>query len=265
MQQIECATCTTKNVQGAAFCSACGAALGTGAPSGWALATAGIDEPAPTVAGTGPLRREELASWWARFGGSLLDSLILMVIVVVIVGGVAFVGALIDPEGISIAINSDSDGASSTGWVVLLVSLFFAVYIGWEVWWLRSANHMARPGQALAGFRVVRASDLTRLTAGRAFGRFGGKLLYGIPNIGTLLTLASAFTIGLGRERQGVHDMIAGTVCVRRTALAQRGIGPDAAGPSGAGVPVATTPFGAMSDSPLPPPPTSSSSNGPFS
>jgi hypothetical protein len=129
---------------------------------------------------------------------------------------------------------------------------------------------MARPGQSAAGFRVVRAQDLTPLTTSRSFGRFGGKLLYSIPTLGSGLTFITAFTIGLTEKKQAIHDMVGGTVCVRKSALARRGIGPDTAAALHGGSSVQSPasfvhpPLHPPPNSPLPPPP-GTPQHGPFS
>jgi hypothetical protein len=186
----------------------------------------------------------------------MLDSFIFFAALALVLGAFLLLAYLVDPTGFEdmFAWFEDDSYPAGSEPGALLIGLFAAIiigmYVGWEVWWLRNPKRMARPGQSIAGFRVVRAQDLTPLTTGRAFGRMGGKLLYNIPNLGWLVSVASAFTIGLSDRKQAVHDMIGGTVCMQKSALARRGIGPDVVGLLGS-LPTMPPPVHA----PLPPPP----------
>lgn len=244
MTEQQCGRCRTTNPSGAAFCHGCGAALASAdaaaraeaAPSGWALATAGMAQAPEQVAGHGPLRRDELAGWWQRLGASLLDGIFVMLLLAVAAGLLTLLAWLVDREAVERTfdwfadeLSDDAYGASNAWWWLAVAGpLLVLGYLLWEVLWIRSAKHMARPGQWIAGFRVVRAEGIERLSTARAVGRMAAKWLYNVPRAGTLVTIASAFTIGLTKRRQGIHDMISGTVCIRRDALARRGIGPDA-------------------------------------
>lgn len=246
MTEQQCSRCRTANLPHAAFCNGCGAALAPAqaaerpdaAPSGWALATAGMQHAPDPGVGSGALRREELASWWARLGASIVDGILVLLVVGLGAAAVGLVGYLVDPEGVERLfgwLDGESFGGgavpSSDGglvWLLLVGVVILVAYAVWEVAWIRSARFMGRPGQLVAGFRVVRADGLERLSLGRAIGRAASKLMYNVPNVGFLATIASAFTIGLTERKQALHDMIGGTVCVRKDALARRGIGPDA-------------------------------------
>lgn len=249
VEQVECGSCRASNPASAAFCGACGAALQPAAgrsqesPSGWALATAGIDQPAPPATADA-LRTDEYASWGARLGGYLLDGFILSLVVAAVVAGMALLAWALSPDAFDELINSlelVGDGEdpfadppdSLVAWFLAGFAAILVVGFLWEVLWVRSRG-MGRPGQRIAGFRVVRASDLTRVGSSRAIGRAAAKLLYGIPNLGWLPVIGSAFTIGLSARRQGLHDMISGTACVKTSALELRGKGPDRLGTSGA-------------------------------
>ncbi len=235
-------------------------------PSGWALATAGMAHAPPVFSGDprrAPLDTSELASWWARLGGYLLDGLLfgLVAVVVWVVTGV--VAWMVDPGGIesmfdSLVVEEASSAAAAwdpaIGWMIAFVLTTFVTYVLWEVLWLRS-SHMARPGQSIAGFRVVSAEGLERIGTGRAIGRCAAKLIYQVPYAGGLGIFATAFTIGLSNRKQALHDMMGGTVCVRKSALARRGIGPDAS-PQGTSPPPPPPPGT--------PPPRPASTGGPF-
>lgn len=283
--EITCPKCRYVNAGEAAFCSRCGTALAgageaTAPPSGWDLATAGMAQAPPLDGRTGALRKEEYAGWWARLGASILDGIFVGLVVVVIVGALAgityaanpgFVEDFFDemtsettsepdpfdPYGTS---NYEED-LSDTGLIVIFGFLIGAAVlsVAWETLWMRS-RFMAKPGQAIAGFRVVTAVDPRQLSTGRAIGRACAKLLYNVPNLGSLAYIASAFTIGLTEKKQAIHDLISGTACVRTSALERRGIR-TATGPApayAAHAPASTTPtvFGSPTPPAPPTPPT---------
>jgi uncharacterized RDD family membrane protein YckC len=233
-------------------------------PSGWALATADMHVPAPAVQGPGPVRRAEYASWWARLGGYLLDGLLAMLFVGALLAVLAVLAFVVDPDGLEELTTWFTDGmygdpsGNALGWLLAGVAVVLVAYVWWEVYWIRAPRFMARPGQLVAGFRVVRIDTLAPVGTGRAFGRMLGKLGLGAV-LGWLYDIVCAFTIGLGSRRQALHDLVAGTVCVRRSALASRGIGPDAV--QGAGGSPPTLPRSQPAAPPVPgtlPPPSGS-------
>jgi uncharacterized RDD family membrane protein YckC len=282
--EITCPKCRYVNAGDAAFCSRCGTALAasgeaTAPPSGWDLATAGMAQATPTDGRTGALRKEEFAGWWARLGASILDNLILGLLLVLVFGAVAGITYAVSPGTIDdviddFATEAESDpldpygtGAYEDDLGDAGIALVFGALIGaaivsiaWETLWLRS-RYMAKPGQAVAGFRVVSAVDPKQLSTGRAFGRACSKLLYNVPQLGGLASIATAFTIGLTEKKQALHDMIAGTACVRTSALERRGIR-TANGP--ATVPTAFAPAVAPAPATPPTPPSPPDSSGPF-
>lgn len=255
MEEVACQQCRMMNPASASFCTRCGAAIATGAvpgvpaagsASGWELATAGMAVPPPPMDPLGKLRTEECAGWWQRFGASLLDALIfglVIVLVAVVVAGVAWVASPDIFDDVDAWAESDDEFAAEGPfssdssdddvffWTVVAMLVLGAMAVTWETMWTKSSQ-MAKPGQALAGFRVVQVDGMRRLTMGRSLGRAFAKMLYNIPNFGSLLYLASAFTIGLTGRKQGLHDMMSGTACVRTNALERRGIGPGAHTPA---------------------------------
>lgn len=240
-----CTACGAESRADQSFCGRCGAPLVTAdagaatasTATGWDLAAAGMSVPAPAGAGGpgSPLDREETASWGARLGGWLLDGVFQVVIIALLwVLAWFLAGETLRAEieqGFEDMEYERDTAAVMTTWIVLAV-MFLASWLftlAWEIGWVRG-RAMAKPGQRIAGFRVVTADDLERVSFWRALGRTAAKQLYSFWYLGTLFTIAAAFTIGLTRRRQGLHDLMAGTACVRTDALRARGIGPDAAG-----------------------------------
>lgn len=190
--------------------------------------------PPPLFDPRGQVTKDEVASWGARFGASILNNVILMVMLGLAVGAMIGLFSALDPEGARDtaewfdAESYESSPDPSGGWIAAIVAVPLLLLGWWEIWLVRSPRLLARPGHLVAGFRIVSAADAQPLTFGRATGRMLGKLPYYIPQLGFLVYVASAVTIGTSERRQALHDMIAGTACVRRDALARRGVGPDA-------------------------------------
>ncbi|MCW2949009.1 MAG: domain containing protein [Thermoleophilia bacterium] len=273
MTQTNCPACGAANDAQARFCAQCGTALPiraveqgepSAAPTGWDLATAAMASPADDRGRGRVFKNEEYANWGQRFGGSLLDNVLIALASCAVLGMAALIWLGVDSEGLHSAIDSARDSrndqeADSEVVIALVSFIVFAVVsnIAWDVLWVRSRG-MGKPGQRIAGFRVANA-DGSRVTTGRAFGRMAARLVYNVPYIGFFLCIATAVTIGASQRRQALHDMLAGTVCVKTSALTARALGPKAA--HGALPVVQAIPMDSPSTAPsLPQPP----SSGPF-
>ena len=97
-------------------------------------------------------------------------------------------------------------GAENTAWnqvilfIILIISIFY--YVGM---WSRSSGQTF--GKLLLGIQVV-SKDGERLTFGKAFLRYLGYLLSGIPaSLGFIW-------VEFDKERRGWHDMLAGTYVI---------------------------------------------------
>lgn len=200
-----------------------------------------------------PLQRHELASWGVRLCAFVVDSILSLVfasvpVIVIFALGYGFGLEVANFRAILNFLEIDGSYSSyanysedrMVAWLALLGTVGFICVIFWEIWWLSNPRYGAKPGQSLCGFRVVRASDTTMLTQARAWGRLWGKAIYGLTYV---LYVVSAITIFSSSKKQALHDIIAGTVCVKKEALAQRGVGPDALRSQGQTPPPSSGPF----------------------
>jgi uncharacterized RDD family membrane protein YckC len=177
--------------------------------------------------GIGPIPQDGLvlgngyAGWWQRLGASLIDGLI--------VGGV---GTVVGGVMIGVEIAADWDrwqrvertrtgvtgysGIPTSFWFVygafLLVALIGVLL--YEVLCNAGAKQ-GTPGKRAVGVLITSSSG-QRLSKAHALGRWAAKLIYGIPYLNYLLYGVSAITIGVTEKKQGLHDMMAGTVVVRK-------------------------------------------------
>jgi uncharacterized RDD family membrane protein YckC len=153
-----------------------------------------ILSPSPQLALPLPAQppQTDYATFGARFGASLIDTLILMV--VQWGGMILFFGMMRK--------NPSADDASM---IILAVS----VGIPWLYFALsESSARMATPGKRAVGLRVT---DLEgrRISLGRATGRWLGKIPSGLLlGLGYLAALSSP-------KRQAWHDSIAGTIVLK--------------------------------------------------
>lgn len=273
---VRCNKCGNENSESASFCSACGAAVTSTAPetpgttgaSGWGPVAASMPKQhgqTPHSGANHPLlvpglmpngrdprtdtifAREEIAGWGARFGAFIINQILIAVfgIALFVVGYI--VAYTLDPDLPDAASNDTLTDEQSIifGALIIVGTLVFLVgLLLWEILWLRSSA-MAKPGQLLAGFRVVNIEG-QRISSGQAWGRVGGKLIESVGNqFCSAMLIADAFTIGMTERRQSVHDMVCGTLCIKKDALERRaaeaasGINHASAGPhvGGPGMP----------------------------
>jgi uncharacterized RDD family membrane protein YckC len=126
-----------------------------------------------------------LASFWRRFAAYLIDWL-----VVAVVGGVLYVLG-IQPSLLRL--------------IQLLFNLAYFAYF-WS-------QHGQTPGMMALGIRVIQY-DGDKLGFGRTLLRWTVLFLLGVT---LLIPLISVFMVAFGQRKQGLHDLAAGSVVVRRS------------------------------------------------
>jgi len=131
--------------------------------------------------------------FWRRYGAYLIDGVIIYV-------GYALVG------GVFMAI---FESVGEYGGILFFV-MYALVMIGTWLYFIlfESSNMQATPGKMALGMKVT---DLhgKRLSFGRATGRFFAKIVSGIT------LYIGYFMIGWTEKKQGLHDIIAGTLVVK--------------------------------------------------
>lgn len=147
------------------------------------------------------------AGFWVRLVAYVVDSILLSV------GYVLLVMVLMVPMGL-VGAGSSGNPSSAAGTGMLLVlgcaSYVLPVMMFWAYFALmESSRHQGTLGKMVMGLRVM-TEDGQRLSLGRATARFLGRMLSGmILCIGYIMV---AFT----EKKQGLHDLIAGTIVVTR-------------------------------------------------
>lgn len=144
----------------------------------------------------GDLSQAVPAGFWKRYSAMVIDQLVLMLISL--------------PIGFVLGLMMAA-GNSTPGPIFEAFSNLFGFVLGLVYFVLQeSSPRMATVGKRARGLRVLR-SDGTRISAGRATGRYFAKILSGI--ILLIGFLMAAFT----ERKQGLHDLLADTLVVAET------------------------------------------------
>lgn len=143
-----------------------------------------------TSAATAPASSPLYAGFWRRFAAYYVDGIVVMVAAVLILLPFMF-----------------NESLAMIGGVVAVV-----FYLGYFPV-MHSTALQATVGKLLLGVKVT-DRDGNRISIGRSLGRFLGMIF-----VSSLLTLGVGYLIaGATERRQALHDMIAGTLVVRRGA-----------------------------------------------
>src|ERR1700680_311986 len=209
-----CSRCGIRVEEGNRFCQACGQAVGAAVT----VAPAAASALPPLVAVSAPVSTPQpYAGFWERFAAYLIDGLILAIPFWLVVGVlISMFGGL----GILIhRIPVDSHPADPREAMALVTPFFMAFFLGWLAFlillWLyfagmESSARQATFGKSVMSLRVTNYEG-QRISFGHATGRFFAKLISGmIPLL--IGYLMAAFT----EKRQALHDMIAGTLVLKR-------------------------------------------------
>ena len=151
----------------------------------------------------------EYAGFWRRFLALLIDSLVLSIglSTVFFVLGIFMVLTL----GVG-AIGSD-ETVTDIAVVINIMLSFIGFIIAFIVQWLyfaimESSSKQATLGKMAIGIKVTDL-DGNRISFGRATGRYFAKIL------SAMIFYIGFFMAGWTKEKQALHDMIAGTLVVK--------------------------------------------------
>lgn len=187
---MKCPSCGAENNDGSKFCHSCGASMVV-APV--ALAPdQGVAAPQPATAAPQPAATGVVyATFWQRFVASLIDGIILMILSSIV--GFIFGLILTSVDGAEV-------GSSLSG---LLGTVIGAIYYIMQ----ESSPKQATFGKHAMGLKVTDMEG-NRVTAGKATSRYFAHIVSG-------LTLGIGYlTVAFTPKKQGIHDMIAGTLVV---------------------------------------------------
>lgn len=191
-----CSKCGVTLVDGVTFCPACGQPMGGVSPS--AAYPAGV-----------AARRVAYAGFWLRFVAFIIDA--------IIIGVATFpvrlaLGAMFGIRmGLFQARPIESPEMLFGAIVpVLMLSLTINIIVNWLYFaFCESSNWQATLGKKALGLEVTDL-DGNRISFARASGRFFGKIISGA-------TLLIGYIIaGFTEKKQALHDLMAGTLVIRK-------------------------------------------------
>ncbi|HYL46157.1 MAG TPA: RDD family protein [Candidatus Limnocylindrales bacterium] len=202
-----CSKCGASNVEGAAFCSACGQPIAGATPPQSPAAPAPYSgAPAPPASGAAPAARAPVyyAGFWLRFVAYIIDSIVLGFVV-----GITIVLPLLGHE-----LESFPDDRHF-GMFPIFGPRFMAIrglalMVSWIYYsLLESSAWQATLGKKALGLEVT---DLEgrRISFGRATGRFFGKIVSGV------ILFIGFIMAGFTEKKQALHDILAGTLVIRK-------------------------------------------------
>lgn len=220
---IFCSQCGTPNLTTARFCQKCGGTvvlLGTGAavaPSapaavapaspypGRPVGAQGMP-PTPTMAAGQAMMVSPYGGFWIRVLAQLLDIVLVGLVIVPI-------GLVIAGSAMAAVVHLGPNPAPEQVLPIILPMFFILIPVILGICWLYDAITTSSKMEGTVGKRIVsvRVTDLNgrRIGFGRASGRFFAKFLSQFLYIGYIMV---AFT----EKKQGLHDMIAGTLVMKR-------------------------------------------------
>jgi uncharacterized RDD family membrane protein YckC len=184
-----CRECGAENGADAAFCRICGAGMVPGTPEYTRRPAAVEDRGTPQV---------EFAGFWLRFGAYVIDSIVLMIVYGLL--GIPTVLLVQDWE-------SGEAAVAVLGWYIAVLIITVAYFTYFE-----SSTAQATPGKRSVGIFVT-DRDGNRITGYRAFGRYWARAL------SFLVLYLGVLMIGFTDQKEGLHDILAGTRVYRQPQL----------------------------------------------
>jgi uncharacterized RDD family membrane protein YckC len=200
-----CNKCGAQNAAGAQFCSRCGAPT-TAASGGFAAAAgtpnvAPYSPAAPPYQAIAPVAGVHYGGFWIRVVAAIIDTIILRVVVApvgIIFGSLGLAGGMM--TGVP------HIGLHLLGGGVTALLLIFGSWL-YEAF-MESSSYQATLGKMIFGMKVTDLNG-NRISFERATGRHFAKWL------SAMILFIGYIMVGFTERKQGLHDLLAGTL-VRR-------------------------------------------------
>jgi len=183
-----CPKCGRRNDDQARFCQACGANLQT-IPVEPNVQQIVVTSSAVAYAG-----------FWRRFAAYVIDYILILILILFVV---IIVASIFDFMGFMVGMAGGGEsGGEAVGFGIVLV--IFWLY--WAV--MESSSKQATLGKMALGI-IVTDLEGNRISFGRATERYLAKIISGFILIGFIM-------VGFTARKQGLHDIIAGCVVVKK-------------------------------------------------
>ncbi len=197
-----CNKCGAQNAAGAQFCNRCGTPT---SPTGGIAPTA-VPASSPAIpyttspAAHPPMTGVGYGGFWIRVVAAIIDAILVRVVVSpihLVFGGLGLAGMMsgIHPLGLAIL-----------GGGVTFIATLFGSWL-YEAF-MESSSYQATLGKMIFGMKVTDLNG-NRISFERATGRHFAKWLSG------MILFIGYIMVGLTERKQGLHDLLAGTL-VRR-------------------------------------------------
>jgi uncharacterized RDD family membrane protein YckC len=204
-----CTKCGANLTESAAFCGACGAPVADVSVARAAAPVAIAAPPAYVAAVAAP--SVAYAGFWLRFVAAIIDGFVIGI-------PTAPIFLILFASVIPTLMHTDDPFDVMMELLPRYLLLVFIVSVlSWLYWsLLESSSWQGTLGKKALGLTVT---DLEgrRASFGRASGRFfAGRGIGFIPSIGGLYYLISCICAGVTEKKQALHDMLAGTLVLRK-------------------------------------------------
>ncbi|WP_081621794.1 RDD family protein [Thioalkalivibrio sp. ALE11] len=201
---VFCTQCGTKAEEDSRYCGACGAKLPvaeTVAPGSTAVSRGTPKPDAHRPQEDDDADRFQHAGFWYRFLAWIIDYLILFVGALFIVFPIGFIyGWTMSGSAPPAQIESEAE----------VIGNIIGIMIWWLYWTLfESSDWQGTPGKRMLGLRVT-DEEGRPIGFGRANARYWSKIL------STIMLFIGFLMIAFTRRKQGLHDIIAATLVLRR-------------------------------------------------
>lgn len=211
---VFCSQCGTSNLSSARFCQKCGAtvslisagtAMTPAAPGAGMPMPAGM--PAPVAMPTPATVYQPYGGFWIRVLALFIDNALVGIVTLPIAA--IFVGASV-ASLMRLGDNPSPEQVLPIILPMIAILIPLSICIGWLYEALMTSGSMqATLGKRILGLKVTDMAG-NRISFGRASGRHFSKIISGmIMNVGYIMV---AFT----DRKQGLHDMIAGTLVMKQ-------------------------------------------------
>jgi uncharacterized RDD family membrane protein YckC len=158
----------------------------------------------------------EFAGFWRRVGAYIIDGIILGIAAYITsnVIGLLLRGSINQTQLTQAMLTQDPQAMVSAIAGPMMDLLIFSSLASFIIYWFyfagfESSKFQATPGKSLLGI-VVTDMDGDPVTFGTATGRFLGKIL------SALILYIGFLMVAWTKHKQGLHDMIAGTLVIRK-------------------------------------------------
>ncbi|MGA2334842.1 MAG: RDD family protein [Terriglobales bacterium] len=199
-----CNRCGAQNAAGAQFCSRCGAPTTPGVvqtPVAPPSSTSSYSASASPYQAVAPAVGVGYGGFWIRVVALIIDGIIVRVVIApvgMIFGGLGLAGGMMG--------GFPHRGLAILGGGVTFILLVFGSWL-YEAF-MESSSYQATLGKMIFGMKVTDLNG-NRISFERATGRHFAKWLSG------MILFIGYIMVGLTERKQGLHDLLAGTL-VRR-------------------------------------------------